>query len=272
MVRLETEPGGQPKLETVETNRVIGFTKFLVDFKVLFIEQMLEVRTLWYWMAVFSIFMPLSMVFGFARIGSGLQDQNSLVYIITGSAIFAVATDGITTMAQRIGTMKKEGMLVYYASLPISKTAFIMALLFSRTIVSLPGMLTPLIIGPLFYSVKLDFSFWALILLPLTGLAMSVIGMALGTLLNNLEFIAVVSNILIFLLLFAAPVFIPLEALPLPMQIFAYVLPPTYAAEALRLALSGTVNGAFYLDLGILLATTLLSLYALNRWLRWRLK
>lgn len=271
MVRVETEEN--PAINsTTSDQKVTGLAKFFVDLRVLFIEQMLEVRTLWYWMAVFSIVMPLSMVFGFARIGSGLQDQNSLLFIITGSAIFAVATDGITTMAQRIGTMKKEGMLIYYASLPISKTAFILALLFSRLIVSLPGMLTPLLVGPFFYNVKFEFSLWVVILLPITGMAMAVIGMALGTLLNNLELVAVISNILIFLLLFAAPVFIPMEALPLPMQIFSYILPPTYAADALRHALGGTIGWTFYLDLLILIAMTAASFYALNRWLRWRLK
>src|SRR4051812_42544681 len=97
-----------------------GFSKFLIDLKYLWLEQMMEVRTTWYWFVVFGMFMPLSMVFGFARIGAGLTDRTSLIFIISGAAIFAVATEGIVTMAQRVGTMKKEGMLVYYASLPIS--------------------------------------------------------------------------------------------------------------------------------------------------------
>lgn len=249
-----------------------GFGKFLTDLKYLWLEQMLEVRTTWYWFVVFGMFMPLSMVFGFARIGSGLTDRTSLIFIISGAAIFSVATEGIVTMAQRVGTMKKEGMLVYYASLPISKVAFIMAIMFSRLIVALPGMLMPILIGPLLYNISLEPSLWILILLPLTALALSAIGMVLGSLINSLELVSVITNVLIFVLLMGAPVFIPVESLPLPMQIIGYLLPPTYAADALRHALDGSTGTAFYLDLAALVIMTLLSFYALARWLRWRLK
>src|SRR5437764_8963678 len=119
---LQAMPG--PAKSPNPSARVEGLTKFLVDLKYLWLEQMLEVRTTWYWFAIFSLLMPISMVFGFGRIGSGLSDRNSLVYIITGAAIFAAASEGLMGTSQRVGTMKKEGMLVYYASLPISKAAF----------------------------------------------------------------------------------------------------------------------------------------------------
>jgi len=256
----------------LKPERVEGVRKFLVDLKYLWLEQMLEIRTTWYWFLVFTMFMPLSMVFGFARIGSGLSDRVSLIYIISGAAVFSVATEGIVTMSQRVGQMKKEGMLVYYASLPINKVAFIMALMFSRLIVILPGMLMPILVGPLLYNVNLEFSPWILILLPLSGLSLSAIGMAIGSLINSLELIAVITNVLIFVLLMAAPVFIPAESLPLPLQILGYFLPPSYAADALRHTLAGTIGMAFYVDMAVLVGMTIASFYILARWLRWRLK
>src|SRR5882724_3254019 len=105
----------------VALTRTQGLRKFAIDLKYLWLEQMLEIRTIWYWYLIFSLVLPLAMVFGFTRIGSGLTDTNSLIYIISGSAIFSVANDGLYTMAVRIGSMKKEGMLLYYASLPINK-------------------------------------------------------------------------------------------------------------------------------------------------------
>lgn len=255
-----------------QTERKQGVSKFMIDLKFLWLEQMMEVRTTWYWFVVFGMFMPLSMVFGFARIGSGLSDRTSLIFIISGAAIFAVATEGIVTMAQRVGTMKKEGMLVYYASLPISKVAFIIAIMFSRLIVALPGMVMPILIGPLLYKVNLEPSLWIFILLPLTALALSAIGMVLGSLISSLELVSVITNVLIFVLLMGAPVFIPVESLPLPLQIMGYLLPPTYAADALRHALDGSTGTAFYLDLAALVAMTLISFYVLARWLKWRLK
>ncbi len=233
---------------------------------------MLEIRTIWYWYFVFSLFLPLAMVFGFARMGSGLTDHASLIYIISGSAIFSVANDGLYTVAIRIGSMKKEGMLLYYASLPISKIAFVIAIVLARLVVTLPGMLAPLAFGSIVYHVDLDFNLWIVLLLPLVALAMSSIGMALGSFINSLEMIQIVVNMLLFMLVMAAPVFIPVQALPLPLQILGYLLPPTYAADALRHALTGDIGTAFYTDIAVLSVMIIISFYILNRWLRWRLK
>jgi ABC-2 type transport system permease protein len=253
--------------------RVEGWRKFLVDLKFLWLEQMLEVRASWPFFVTFSLLMPLSMVFGFARIGSGLTDRASLLYIVSGAAVFATATEGLVAMAMRIAWMKREGMMVYYASLPISKVAFVMAIIASRLLVTLPGMLAPMLVAPLLYrDLELRFSPWVLLLLPLTALSLSSAGMALGSLIDNVELVNALTQVLLFLLLLAAPVFIPAESLPLPLRLLGYLLPPTYAADALRHALGGTVGRAFFVDVALLLLLSGASLAGLSRWLRWRLK
>jgi ABC-2 type transport system permease protein len=266
LVSHDQTPGRAP------TQHIGGVRKFLIDVKYLWLEQILEVRTVWYWYAVFSLFMPLAMVFGFTRMGSGLADRASLIFIISGSAIFAVANDGLYTMAIRIGSMKKEGMLLYYASLPISKAAFIIAVMLSRLVITLPGMLVPMLFGALIYDVHLEFNLWIIVLLPLMALALSSIGMAFGSLINSLELIQIIVNMLLFVLVLAAPIFMPIQSLPLPLQILGYLLPPTYAADALRQALNGTIGPTFYIDMVVVTLMTLVSFYILNRWLRWQLK
>jgi len=251
--------------------RVQGLHKFGTDLKYLWLEQMLEIRTIWYWYFIFSLVLPLAMVFGFTRIGSGLSDPNSLIYIISGSAIFSVANDGLYTMAVKIGSMKKEGMLLYYASLPINKVAFVTAIMLSRLSVTLPGMIGPMLFGSLIYKVDLNFNVWIVLLLPLTALALSVIGMALGSLINSLEMIQIIVNLLLFILIMAAPVFIPWQSLPIPLKLLGYFLPPSYAADALRRVLSGMIDASFYLDIAILSLMTLVSFVILNRWLNWRI-
>ncbi len=251
--------------------RIEGLRKFGVDLKYLWLEQMLEIRTIWYWYLIFSLVLPLAMVFGFTRIGSGLTDTNSLIYIISGSAIFSVANDGLYTMAVRIGSMKKEGMLLYYASLPINKVAFVTAIILSRLTITLPGMIGPMLFGSLIYKVDLNFSIWIVLLLPLTALALSSIGMALGSLINSLEMIQIIVNLLLFILIMAAPVFIPWQSLPLPLRLLGYILPPSYAADALRRVISGTIDITFYIDIVVLIVMTLVSFIILNRWLNWRI-
>ncbi|MBC7813958.1 MAG: ABC transporter permease [Burkholderiales bacterium] len=250
--------------------RQSGMAKFFTDLKYLWLEQILEVRAVWYLYLTFSVLLPFAMIFGFTRMGSGLRDYNSLLYIITGASIFAVTNDGLYTLAVRMTTMKKEGMLLYYASLPISKIAFVMAIILSRLVITLPGMLISIFGGLAMYGAELNFSLWIVVVLVITALALSSIGMALGALVDNVEVIQVVSNVLLFVLIMAAPVFIPYDALPLPLQLASYLFPPTYAAAALRLALSGNIGPEFYGHIAVLLAMTVVSFAILNRWIRWR--
>lgn len=252
-------------------NRVQGYQKFFVDFKYLLLEQLLEIRHTWYWHISFAIILPIAFVFGFGRIGGDDASIERILYIISGSAIFSVANDGLFVMASRIGVMRRDGILIYYASLPISNSAFLLAMMVSRLLITLPGMIVPILFGAWLYQIPLSFNLWVLLLLPIAGLALSSMGMALGVAIDNLEILHMITNILMFVMVMATPVFIPTEALPLPLQIFGYLMPPTYAAEALRQALLGTLDSDFYLNVALLLSLTIAGFLVVNRWLRIRL-
>ncbi|MGW6295328.1 ABC transporter ATP-binding protein/permease [Streptomyces sp. NPDC055058] len=241
-----------------------------VDLKYLWLEQMLEVRTTWSWVLMFGLLMPAAMVFGLTRIGNGLSDEQSLLFIVSGAAIFSVANEGIGTLAQRIGVLRQDGMMVYYASLPISRISFLAAMVFSRLLLILPGLITPMITAKLMYDTDFVISPALLIVLPLSCMALSAIGLAIGTLVRSMDLLLVIVNLMIFVLLLVAPVLIPIESLPVPLQVFGYLLPPTYAAESLRLALMGDFGTTFLLNIAALSAMTAVGLAGANRWLRWR--
>lgn len=241
-----------------------------VDLKFLWLEQMLEVRTTWSWVLMFGLLMPAAMVFGLTRIGDGLSDEESLLFIVSGAAIFSVANEGIGTLAQRIGALRQHGMMVYYASLPISRISFLAAMVFSRLLLILPGLITPMITAKLMYDTDFVISPVLLLVLPLACMALSAIGLAIGTLVRSMDLLLVIVNLMIFVLLLVAPVLIPIESLPVPLQVFGYLLPPTYAAESLRLALVGDFGSAFLLNIGVLTAMTAVGLAGASRWLRWR--
>jgi ABC-2 type transport system permease protein len=242
----------------------------LVSFKYLWLEQMLEVRTTWSWTLLFGFLMPVAMVFGLTRIGDGLSDPKSLLYIASGAAVFSVATEGIGTLAQRVGVLKRDGMMVYYASLPISRAALLASMVSARLVLVLPGLVTPILAANVLYDAGFQVSPALLVVLPLTCLALSAVGLAIGMLIDNIELIVVITNLLIFVLLLAAPVLIPPESLPTPLRLISYLLPPTYAADALRGALTGDLGGSFPLDLCALVAMAVLGLLAATRWIRWR--
>ena len=71
--------------------------------------------------------------------------------MIGGTMIFAIAQEGFSTMAVRVSSMHRDGMLIYYASLPIRKSALILALLLSRFVLMISPVLAPIMIAPLLY-------------------------------------------------------------------------------------------------------------------------
>lgn len=252
-------------------NQLTGFRKFLIDFKYLLLEQLYNLKANIYWAIIVSLCLPLALVFGFGHIGGTATSRQSLLYIISGSAIMSVATESIVNMAQRLANFKSQGRLTYYASLPISKVAFILALIISRLGLTLVGMVVPLLVAPLIYNVQFDYNFWIVCILLLTAFALASIGLALGVLVSDPDLTGQLGNLLLILLLLASPLFIPSANLLLPFQIIGYLLPPTYAADALRLALTSDFNAGFYLDLGMLTILMLASFVLINRFLHWRL-
>src|SRR5258707_10761436 len=162
-------------------------TKCFSDLRFLFLEQMLEVRAAWLWYVIFSFIFPIIVVFAIGHIGSGLTDRTSLLFIVSGAAIITVTNEALVNIAIRVAAMRKEGILLYYASLPISKTAFILAVLLSRLVISLPGMIIAVFLGPRLYNISFEFSLWIVVLLPLTALSLSAIGVAASLLIESLE-------------------------------------------------------------------------------------
>ncbi|MFI0822719.1 ATP-binding cassette domain-containing protein [Streptomyces sp. NPDC021098] len=244
--------------------------RFGTSFKYLWFEHMLTVRTSWHVHMVFGIFMPLTMVFGFSRIGSGLTDELSLTYIASGSGVFAIAALGTTAIAQRIGAIKAEGSMLYYASLPISKVAFVMAFVAARLLLIAPGLVTSLIAVRLLYGLDLTLSPMLLIVYPLTALPLAALGLVIGSLIDRIELISIVTYVLNFVLLLGAPLLIPAKALPLPLKALSWVMPTTYGSDAIRRSVSDNIDATFGLDILVLAVMTALALSIADRALRWR--
>ena len=241
------------------------------EFRYLFVVQLLEQRDFLAGTIFFTTFFPLILVFGLGVIGSG-QTADGLAYVITGSTVSSLALVGVTMVAQDLAWMKDRGEFLYYASLPISKGSLLLAVIASKLLLQLPGVIVGLIGGSLLYGLELQPNPMLLVILPLTTLALAGLGAALGILAPSPQFVSLVSQIAVFVVLFAAPVMIPLESLPLPLQWFGLLLPPTYAADALRRAVTGVNDARLLLDIGVLALSAAISLGAVTRGLRWRLR
>lgn len=242
-----------------------------MEFRYLFAVQVLEERA---WLAgtvFFTTIFPLLIVFGLGKIGGG-QTAEGLAYIITGSAVSSLTFVGVTMVAQTLSQMKERGEFLYYASLPISKDSLLLAVMASKLLLQMPGIVASLVGGSLMYGLAFEPSPVLLLILPLSALALSGLGAALGILAPSQELVNVLSQIIGIFVLFAAPVMIPIESLPAPLQWAGLLMPPTYAADALRRALTGVTDARLALDIGVLALCAAVSLLAITKGLRWRLR
>lgn len=232
--------------------------------------QILEERGWLFGTIFFTTLLPLLQVFGMGAVGSG-QTREGIAYIITGSAVSALSGVGINIVAQELGRMKETGEFLYYAALPISKGSLLLALMTSKLLIQLPGVVTTLVGGSIIYGYDLNPNPLLLLILLLAALSLSGLGAALGVLSPSWQLTTVLSAMGAMIILFATPVMIPIGHLPLPLQWFGLMLPPTYAADALRRTVSSVLDVRLAFDFVVLFLSATGSILLLTRGLRWRL-
>jgi ABC-2 type transport system permease protein len=240
------------------------------DYPLLLRIQLLELRTWGPIVAIFTTLFPMAMILGFGLIGGGVEESGH-IYVVTGAAVVSLVTIGISATAQDLGEMQRDGVFQYYASLPISKGALLAAIVSVRVLTALPGLALTLVVGAARYDTPANVNVATIALLPLTVLALAGIGAAIGILIRDFRVVAAVSQLAFIVVMFASPVLIPADALPEALRWLGYALPPTYAADGFRRALTASLDGRLLVDLGVLAACAAASLVAVSRGLRWRL-
>ncbi len=240
------------------------------EFQLLFLIQILEMRVFWIVTVLFSLIVPIVMVLGLGSMGNG-QNHSGLLYIVTGSTVVSLVTLGIVSLSQEMAQMKIQGQFLYYASLPISKISLLIAVLISRLLIQLPGILVILFGGSFLYHLDFNITIWTFIIILLALFSLSGVGGVIGLALDP-QIVPTLASIALFGVLFGSPVLIPLHSFPLALRWIGFLLPPTYVADALRGSLSGTNEIPMPLDIGILLLCTIISFVVIVRGVRWQLR
>lgn len=249
-----------------------GLSKNWADFRVLLAEQLLLIRNTLPFYLFLQTVVPLAFVFALGHYGGSRPSDLQLLRIISGTVTFNLAYLGLMSIASKLSFMRQEGTLVYYYSLPISKVAFVASILTARTVILFPSIIVPLIGGWLFYGLNLHLSFWLLPILLLGTLTLSLAGTALGVLIKSHELVMLLTNALVFIMALASPNFLPVSALPLPLQLLGWILPTTYISDALTQSLAGSYSQTFYLDLLALIIMSGLALLVTVNFLKWRVE
>jgi ABC-2 type transport system permease protein len=230
--------------------------------------QILNVRTGWVWYFLLSSFIPLlTLFFLFMVLGYQIKWAN---YVVTGNVVFAVVLGSLNTLAEQMGWMKQNRFFEHYAALPVSKMSLITALVIRCTLFSFPSMVAVLLIGKLLFRLPIVVHPVMVLVFTLSGFALSGIGAFIGITSTNSNRANITVRVVFPVLVFTAPVLIPLENLPVVLRYTSVIMPTTYIADAFRAALVGDLGSGFWLSMGIILLYTVVSLYVVARKFDWR--
>ncbi|WP_259457964.1 ABC transporter permease [Salipaludibacillus neizhouensis] len=173
-------------------------------------------------------------------------------------------------MAQDISWQKHQGHFTFYASLPIEKVNFVFANLLRGMMMSFPSFVIMAFVGQWVYGIQFIFSLWLIPLVVLTILSVVGVGVFLGFWSPNVQLTNLLVQGLMMIVSFMTPILVDMAKLPVVLQGFSYLVPTTYAAEALREMLSIGFTTNVGKNMLILLAYTVISYTLILKKIHWR--
>ena len=216
--------------------------------------------------AVFPVFSIVA--FGIFAADSGPE---TLGYVLTGNMVFALLMEGVGKVSSNFSYMRSNGAFVYFASLPIYRSALIVATALAFLLLSLPATAVTLLMGGLILHLPLNVSPWLVIVIPLICVSLSGLGALLGLVGQTPEQVNSFSLLVSIFLFGFGPVLIPPDRLPPIINTLSVFSPATYAASALRQTILGVPDRLpLAVDMLVLggIAVGLLAL--VNRQVVWR--
>ncbi|MEA2451672.1 MAG: type transport system permease protein [Actinomycetota bacterium] len=231
-----------------------------VKFEVLMRMQMSRLRTSWRPYLIVSSAMPLGIAVLMRAVMEPQQVAEFGQQIVAGSAVLAIAMTAVVMLAQRVSSLKENGGLDYYATLPVSRPALIATILLSFAVFALPGTVIVLTLGSALFNLSLA-ALWAAVPVWILGsLALAGLGVAIGFAAPDEQLAGMYSNLLMMSVLFLG--ILPADRMPGWLGPVRAVLPSTYAVNALRPGLEGNLTAGQGWDLLILAVFGALSFWA----------
>jgi len=184
-----------------------------------------------------GILFPLVLTLAFS-----LRNPAGLVELAPGLIAMA-AVFGTTSMEAIVITFERRtGALERLLLAPISLRSILFAKVLGGTVFGLmiSGVMT--IIAMIIFGMKVTAPIWFLVSLLLTLMTLSALGALVAVSVKEVFEAQTLSNYFRFPMIFLCGVFIPIEAMPAPLQIIAYLLPLTYSVHLLRSTTIGVIQ------------------------------
>jgi ABC-2 type transport system permease protein len=224
--------------------------------------QLARVRTSWRPYLIVSSAMPLGIALLLRAVMETRQAERFGEQIVAGSAVLAIAMTAVVMLAQRIAALRENGGLDFYSSLPVSRGMLVLSILVSFAIFSLPGTVIVSVLGALLFDLSFAALWAAVPVWALGSFALAGLGVAVGLAAPDEQLAGMYSNLAMMAVLFLG--IIPTGRLPGWLAPVRFVLPSTYAIDALKPGLDGAFAGAQVWDLLVLAAFGTLFFWAVR--------
>ncbi|MEM8859077.1 MAG: ABC transporter permease [Chloroflexota bacterium] len=242
---------------------------FLIQVYNLFLIELTNWRWSWRSMLVVGTIAPLLSMIGLAVFARDSGEQ-ALQYVWSGNIVLALMFGLQNNVAGHFVFMRTEGILNYFATMPIKKSALVIAVIAAFFVLNIPAVIVTILLGAWLLDLSISLSPILLIAIPLCALPMAGIGAFVGSRARNPQESGAVNLIIMFTMLALGPVLFPPDRLPPVMLALGQFSPATYAASALRQSLLDQATTQIWLDLGILVITSIVIILIVGRFLDWR--
>lgn len=212
-----------------------------------------------WFLVMINVALAFGLVLGLGYIVPDINETTA-IYLTTGTATQMIVTVGLVGLPQYLAQAKAEGRLEYFFTLPISREGYLLAQVTFVAMLALPAAVFAILLGAWNYDFGLSLSPWLPLAVLLATLSLAGVGVALALLSPHQMLTNAVTQLVIFYVLFFAPVLVPREQLPWLLRHAADVLPPGYAADAVRATVTdvpGTHLGRSLAVMAVYAATTL---------------
>jgi ABC-2 type transport system permease protein len=210
---------------------------WLTQYRDLVSMQLRSMRNELWFAAMIQVVLSLGLVIGFGFLIPDVSETTAL-FLVTGTATQAFVTIGLVMLPQILAQAKESGRIEYFLTLPISREAYLLALVTEVALMALPAVAFTIVLGAWHYDISFTFdpAFIAVAFLAVFSLAG--VGVAMAVYSPHMQVTNALTQLIIFYVLFFAPVLLPKEQLPEVLQFTSNFAPPTYAADGVRATLT----------------------------------
>lgn len=164
----------------------------------------------------------------------GVVDTSSVLteqQVVAGATVLVAAFVCLNLLAQRLGALRAEGGLDYYAALAVPGSAVALGTAGAYGVFAVPGAVVTAVAGAALYGLPLSRLWILAAVLPLAAASLAGLGALLGLMAPKPELATVAGQLGMSAVIFLN--LIPAHRLPLVLRALRALVPSTYAADAL---------------------------------------